>query len=111
MALIGLGSYLAYVPYGSLLFDRLIASTRVTGTAVFAIYVADAVGYTGSVGVQLYKDLAEGDISRLSFFKGFTYFMSLFGAVCLVWSCAYFVRKQKQAEIIATPQPTPATAV
>jgi hypothetical protein len=108
MTLIGLGSYLAYVPYGSLLFDRLIASTRVTGTAVFAIYVADAVGYTGSVGVQLYKDLAEGDISRLSFFKGFTYFMSLFGAVCLVWSCAYFVRKQKQAEIIPTPHPTPA---
>jgi hypothetical protein len=98
MTLIGLGSYLAYVPYGSLLFDRLIASTRVAGTAVFAIYVADAVGYTGSVGIQLYKDLAEGDISRLRFFKGFTYFMSIFGAVCLISSCFYFIRKQRQAE-------------
>lgn len=98
MTLIGLGSYLAYVPYGSLLFDRLLASTKVVGTAVFAIYLADAVGYTGSVGVQLFKDMVQSDMSRLSFFKGFTYFMSILGTVCLVWSCVYFLRKQKQAE-------------
>jgi len=97
MTLIGLGSYLAYVPYGSLLFDRLIASTRVVGTAVFAIYVADAVGYTGSVGVQLFKDLATSGISRLAFFKGFTYFIALLGTVCLVTSCIYFLRRQREA--------------
>lgn len=37
MIMSGLGSYLAYVLYGSVLFDRLIASTRVMGTAVFVI--------------------------------------------------------------------------
>ncbi|UCE63711.1 MAG: hypothetical protein JSU59_00695, partial [Nitrospirota bacterium] len=47
MMLVGLGSYLAYVPFGSVLFDRLIAHTSVIGTAVFAIYLADAIGYTG----------------------------------------------------------------
>jgi hypothetical protein len=98
MTLIGLGSYLAYVPYGSLLFDRLLASTRVVGTAVFAIYLADAIGYTGSVGVQLFKDLAHSGASRLGFFKSFTYFMSVFGTICLVWSCAYFLRRQKEAQ-------------
>ena len=36
MTLVGLGSYLAYVPYGSVLFDRLMASTGAIGTAVFA---------------------------------------------------------------------------
>jgi hypothetical protein len=90
----GLGSYLAYVPYGSVLFDRLIASTRVVATAVFAIYLADAIGYTGSVGIQLYRDLAASDLSRLGFFKGFTYFMSALGMVCLVSSCLYFLRPQ-----------------
>jgi hypothetical protein len=98
MTLIGLGSYLAYVPYGSLLFDRLLASTKVVGTAVFAIYLADAIGYTGSVGVQLFKDLAQSGTSRLAFFKGFTYFMSVLGTICLVWSCAYFVRRQQEAQ-------------
>ena len=59
MVLTGLGSYLVYVPFGSVLFDRLIATTGVAATAVFTIYVADALGYTGSVGVQLYRDLAQ----------------------------------------------------
>jgi hypothetical protein len=96
MVLIGLGAYLAYVPYNSVLFDRLIASTRVTGTAVFAIYVADAAGYTGSVGVQLYKDLAAVQMSRLQFLRAFTYILSLGGALLLAASCLYFLAKSKR---------------
>jgi hypothetical protein len=99
MALIGLGSYLAYVPFGSMLFDRLIASTGVVGTAVFAIYLADAVGYSGSVGVQLFKDLAESGTTRLVFFKHFTYFLSILGTACLVCGCVYFLRREKEAAI------------
>lgn len=95
MTLTGLGSYLAYVPYGSVLFERLMASTRVMGTAVFAIYLADAIGYTGSVGVQLYKDLAAGSVSRFGFFMGFTWFMSALGAICLLASAAYFARRTR----------------
>ena len=91
MTLVGLGAYLAYVPFGSVLFDRLMASTRTTGTAVFAIYVTDAVGYTGSVGMQLYKDLGHHDVSRLEFFLAFTWFMSVLGSVLLIASCAYFM--------------------
>ena len=96
MILVGLGSYLTYVPYGSVLFERLLASTRFVGTAVFAIYLADAIGYTGSVGVQIYRDLAHSDVSRFSFFKGFTYFMSVLGLDCLVSSCVYFVRRHRR---------------
>ncbi len=99
MILTGLGSYLAYVPYGSVLFDRLIASTRVVGTAVFAIYLADAIGYTGSVGIQLYKDLVAGDQSRFGFFKGFTWFMCALGVTCLLSSALYFwrvIREQRR---------------
>jgi len=104
MTLTGLGSYLAYVPFGSVLFDRLIASTRAAGTAVFAIYLADAIGYTGSVGLQLFKDLAQSDISRLGFFKGYTCFMSVLGMTCFVSSCVYFLRRGRrdQAETPVT---------
>lgn len=104
MILIGLGSYLAYVPYGSVLFDRLIASTRIAGTAVFAIYLADAIGYSGSVAVQLYHDLAEPHVSRLAFFRGFTYLLSLIGAALLVASAAVFLaRRHPQAVVQAAP--------
>lgn len=97
MILVGLGSYLAYVPFGSMLFDRLIASTRVVGTAVFAIYVADFVGYTGSILIQLYKDFGQSEMSRLGFFRGFTYFLSVLGVTMLAASGAYFWRKSRGA--------------
>ena len=96
MVLIGLGSYMAYVPYNSVLFDRLMASTQVVGTAVFAIYLMDAMGYTGSVIIQIYRDVIyKGSLgatdSRLEFFVDFTFFMSAVGAIMLVGSCAYFI--------------------
>lgn len=92
MILIGLGSYLAYVPYGSLLFERLMATSGVVGTAVFAIYVADAVGYTGSVGLMMLKDLLASDWSRLDFLKSFVWVMSAGGTLCLIWSAWLFLR-------------------
>ena len=96
MTLTGLGSYLAYVPFGSVLFERLLASTRAAGTAVFAIYVADSIGYTGSVGVQLFKDLSHSEMSRLGFFKGFSHFLCIVGATCLITSCIYFMHRHRR---------------
>jgi hypothetical protein len=90
MVLTGLGVYLAYVPYGSVLFDRLMASTRFVGTAVFAIYIADAIGYCGSISVQLYKDFGQRDVSRLEFFRGFSYLTSAVSVLCLIASWLYF---------------------
>ena len=92
MIMCGLGSYLAYVPYGSVLFDRLIASTRVMGTAVFVIYIADSIGYVGSISVMAIKDQIAGDMSRLEFFRQLTYGMSALGVVMLLLSLFYFLK-------------------
>jgi phosphonate degradation associated HDIG domain protein len=96
MILVGLGSYMAYVPHDSVVFDRIIASTRVGGTAVFAIYLADAIGYTGSIGLPLVKDLLFPRVDRLAFFRAFTYAVSLGGAGMLVASGVYFYRRHRQ---------------
>lgn len=95
MTLTGLGVYLAYTPYNAILFDRLWASTRSVGTAVFAIYIADAVGYTGSVGVQLYKDLWAFDADRFEFFRRLCYVVSVAGAAGLSVAAVYFVRRSE----------------
>ncbi len=105
MTLVGLGAYLAYVPYGSVLLDRLMAQTQVVGTAVFAIYIMDALGYTGSVVVQIYRDVFyAGDkgstAARLEFFIDYSYFMAAAGLGLLIASCVYFlVRNRSQAEL------------
>jgi hypothetical protein len=103
MVVMGFGSYLAYVPYNAVLFDRLMATTRFTGTAVFAIYLADAIGYTGSVGVQVFKDLVQSQVSRLDFFRGFSYLLSIIGTVLLLLSCLYFVRKHRPPKELPAP--------
>ena len=95
MILIGLGSYLAYVPFGSVLFERLFATTRAAGTAVFAIYLADSFGYTGSIAVQLYKDLFGAAMSRYDFLVVFSYALSIGGTLLILGSLLYFLHRQR----------------
>jgi hypothetical protein len=95
MVLTGTGAYLAYVPYGSILFDRLMASTRAAGTAVFAINLADSIGYAGSIGVMLTKDLALSNLNRLDFFRYLSYFMAVLGTLLLMMSCGYFLMRDR----------------
>jgi len=94
----GLGAYLAYVPFSSFLFDRIMAATRFAGTAVFAVNVLDAAGYTGSVAMQLYKDLVATDSTRLAFFKAVSYTLSLGGALLLAVAAVYFVGRARATE-------------
>jgi hypothetical protein len=103
MMLTGTGAYLAYVPYGSVLFDRLIASTRAVGTAVFAINLADSIGYAGSIGVMLTKDLMLSDLNRLDFFRYLSYFMAGLGTLLLVMSCGYFLLCDSRNTISEVP--------
>jgi hypothetical protein len=106
MALVGLGSYLTYVCYNTVLFDRLMASTHFVGTAVFAMNLADSIGYTGSVAVQLGKDLLVGDSSRLEFLRQFSLFASLFGTISLISAWIYLSRFARTA-----PSPTEVTTI
>ena len=97
MILIGFGAYLAYVPFGAVLFERIMASTRAAGTAVFAIYLSDAIGYTGSIGIQLYKDWGQADLNYYQFMRYFTYSMATLGTVLFILSGIYFLAKAKTA--------------
>jgi len=92
MIAIGAGLYLAYVPYGCVLFDRLIAATGTVGTAVFMIYVTDALGYTGSISMLLFRTFGDTERSWLEFFLRFSYLTS---AVCCAsfFASAFYFRR------------------
>jgi hypothetical protein len=95
MTLLGLGAYLAYVPYNSVLFDRLIASTAHAGTAVFAIYLADTIGYSGSVAVQLVKDFWGWHVGRADFLGDLANVTSIVGVIMVVFGGGYFLRRSR----------------
>jgi hypothetical protein len=96
MIALGIGLYLAYVPYGCVLFDRLIATTGAVGTAVFMIYVTDAFGYLGSILLLLYKSFGEPDLSWLQFFRGFSYATSIVCTGAFALSAWYFSRNTRE---------------
>jgi hypothetical protein len=79
MILIGLGLYVAYVPFNCVLFDRMLPALGTVGTAGFMIYVADSFGYFGSSGVLLYKNFATPKLPWLEFMTAFS---TVTGALC-----------------------------
>ena len=87
---VGLGLYLGYVPFGSVIFDRIIAETKFIGTAAFMIYVTDAFGYLGSVGVMFYKNFMQLQSSWLDFFIAFSYTTSIACVLGYGFSMVYF---------------------
>jgi hypothetical protein len=93
MILSGAGLYFAYTPFNAMLFDRLIAATRQIATAAFLIYVADAAGYVGSVGLMLYRNFGAADLDWLAFFTLGAYVASATGLVLTLASAVYFTRR------------------
>jgi hypothetical protein len=96
LTLVGLGCFLGYVPYGCVLVDRTIAALGTVATAVFLIYISDAVAYSGSVGIVLYKMLGHAELPYLDFFRGFSYATAIVTAVCFAASGAYFLRRARR---------------
>lgn len=92
MIVVGTGLYLGYVPFGCVLFDRLMAMTRSPGTAVFMIYVTDASGYLGSVSLLLLKSLGRPQLPWLEFFVELAKLTALGVLFGLLLSALYFAR-------------------
>lgn len=82
--------YLAYIPFNCLLFDRLLAAVEDKANAGFLIYMADSMGYAGSVGIMLYKQFFDVDLSWINFMIQSSYFISVVGAVLVAMSARYF---------------------
>ena len=108
MILAGAGLYMAYVPYNAMLFDRLIAFSGRIATAGFLIYVADASGYLGSVGLLLWRNFGAFRLNWLQFFTLSAYATSVIGAVLTAFAAVYFSRKSAGVRTVAVPIETAA---
>jgi Family of unknown function (DUF5690) len=97
ISLTGLGVYLGYVPFNSILFDRLLAATRQVGTASFLISVADAAGYAMTMLLYLARLGFGGQISwsRLTILMSFA--LAVFCPLLLLASWIGLRQRQKSA--------------
>ena len=95
MIVSGFGLYMAYVPFNSVLFERLIASFHIVSNVGFLIYLADSFGYLGSIGILFYKQFGQPSLSWIEFFISLGYIITISGGLMMTLSLFYFYRKAK----------------
>jgi hypothetical protein len=95
MTMAGLGLYLGYVPYNAIFFERMIATFNYRSNVGFIMYVADSMGYLGSVSILLVKELGKPNISWGHFFKEGVMIVAVIGGICGVLSLIYFLQSAK----------------
>jgi hypothetical protein len=95
MVLVGMGLYFGYIQFNSIFFDRIIAAFKYISTVGFLIYLADSVGYVGSMSVLIYRNFGQANMSWLKFFMSTGYVLSIAGSILSTLSLFYFTKKYK----------------
>jgi len=96
MTLVGLGLYMVYIPFNAIFFDRLISTFKYASNVGFLIYIADAFGYVGSIGVLLSKEIFKVKLNWVTFFSSSVMILSVIGVMLTVYSLYYFSRKYRK---------------
>jgi len=96
MLLVGLGLYIGYTPFNSIMFDRMIATFRLKGNVGFLIYLMDSFGYLASVMVIIIKDASHINLNWAQFYAKGVLYCSIVGLLVSLVSLAYYIRKIKQ---------------
>jgi MFS family permease len=99
MTLVGLGLYMTYIPFNCVFFDRLISTFRYPANVGFLIYIADAFGYIGSVGVMVSKELLRVKLNWTSFYSHGVIYLSVAGMIGTLISMFYFNNKYKKVRL------------
>ncbi len=73
MIISGAGLFVPYILFNGIIFDRFIGTLRVTANVGFLMYLADAIGYLGSVLILLWRNFGNADISWLHFYVQLCY--------------------------------------
>lgn len=108
MISVGFGMYLAYISYHTMLFERWIALFRYKSNIGYLMYLADAFGYLGSVGILLFRHFGAGELSWLAFFNASAYATGCTILVLVTMSTLYFwsryqAMKRSPASITGLP--------
>jgi hypothetical protein len=98
MTMAGLGLYLGYVPYNAIFFERMIATFHYKSNVGFVMYLADSMGYLGSVSILLIKEFGRPNVSWGNFFKEGVMIVSIVGGICGVLSLLYFLQSARKGK-------------
>lgn len=87
---VGIGLYMAYVPYNGMLFDRLLAVLKEKGNVGFLFYLADFSGYLATVFILIYQNFTNQKTSWLGFLIDLSQILPIICVVSISVSFFYF---------------------
>ncbi len=93
MVLLGFGMYIPYVAFHTTVFERMIAALRETGTIGYLMYLADALGYLGYVGVMLYRNSVTSDRNFLTLINRTSVVVAALASLIAILLCIHYTNK------------------
>ena len=109
IVLLGFGLYVPYVAVHTTIFERLIAMTRDRGNIGYLMYLADAFGYLGYVGVMVVRNFGGGG-AILPLFKATAWAVAGLSMIALVVTMVFFALKLRDARFQPLTAPALTTA-
>jgi Family of unknown function (DUF5690) len=92
MMLTGGGIFLGYILFNGIIFDRLLAAFKERGNVGFLMYIADAVGYLGSVATLLWRNFGAPQTHWVAFYSQLCMVGSVLVVVLTAGAWVYFRR-------------------
>lgn len=86
----GIGLYMAYVPYNGMLFDRLLAVLKEKANVGFLFCLADFSGYLATVFILTYQNFGTHKTSWLHFLIDLSQILPIFCIASITISFFYF---------------------
>lgn len=102
----GIGIYLPYILFHCLVFERLVAVLNFKGNVGFLFYMADALGYLGSVTVLLLKEVIGFKQTWAHFFVWLNLqsaALLLLLALFVMWYFNKRISEKKTNQVVAYP--------
>lgn len=93
MILTGIGLFLPYILMNGIIFDRFIAAFSIVGNVGFIMYISDAIGYMGSIGIMLYKNFGYTQLEWLEFYTKLLIYGGFGCLITLIILYQKFMRK------------------
>lgn len=104
MIINGVGLYLPYILFHCLIFERFVALLRVSGNVGFLFYTADALGYTGSVGIMIFKEFSNSRVTWVNFLGDLNQVGGIIMTVVCILTLVLLQKKtKKSAELVMNP--------
>nr|WP_068888790.1 DUF5690 family protein [Pedobacter panaciterrae] len=98
MTFTGIGLYMGYVPFNAIFFERMIATFNYKSNVGFVMYVADSIGYLGTISIMMFKEFGGRHISWSSFFKEGMMYVAIIGGISTLLSLFYFIQSKQNSK-------------